>query len=272
MESYRIAILGGTGVGKTYFLASYFYAKRHGKKIYRGRYPVEIAAGSEGIVRKIADDTTVLFGKEPMPGTDDRHNITFAVPKLGMLVTLFDLQGGETTKDNDNYNKENTLSAEFKEDIEQADAVLFFISAHDVLHDHAKIVDQTEAFINRMGQIQRENQKIKSGTDIPVYFVFTKSDSVENETPTVEALMDNLGILPENAGYDVSWKRRFKLLWKRGKYTKPFLTASLGKWQDNQPPAEEEYKPVNVVETMEQLFKDMKSSRHPLFKWGKPKK
>ncbi|MGI6075870.1 MAG: hypothetical protein ACOYD9_05855 [Pyramidobacter sp.] len=271
MESYRIAILGGTGVGKTYFLASYFYAKRHGKRIYSGRYPINIAKGSEEIVREITNITT-LFGKEPMPGTDDRYNITFSIPKLDMQVTLFDLQGGETTKNNDDNGKENSLSTAFKEDLEQADAVLFFISAYDALHNHPKIIDQTEAFINRMEQIQRENEKIKSGTDIPVYFVFTKGDSVEDENPTLETLMDNLGILPENAGYDISWKRHFKLLWKNGKYTRPFLTASLGKWENNLPPAEEEYKPVNVVETMEKLFKDMRSSRHPLFKWIKLKK
>ena len=52
----------------------------------------------------------------------------------------------------------------------------------------------------------------------------------------------------------------------KGKYDKSFLTTSLGDWLDpSTPPKNEDYHPINVIEPMEQMYRDIRRSSRKTF-------
>lgn len=249
MEKYRIAIFGDTGVGKTYFLASYCYASKYSNKT---RFSAEPNPNSQIFVENL---TKNLFG-EIMPGTDKRQNITFEINKLDMSVTLCDLRGADTTA----YTQD--VDNELLRDLRDADAVIIFLSAYDVLHNTDDVkLNQIGRFQNIIyNVIKKQNKNFLAGTDLPFYFIFTQGDKVEKECDDESELMEKLGRIAKDVGYSTDSHTRWRP-WKR-QNSKAFITASLGKWTDNRPPAEDEYTPLNVVESMESLLIDMKNARH----------
>ena len=250
VKKYKLAIMGASGVGKTVFLGSYFYATVH--RGMQKKYPVTL---SEGAVKHEQALVGQLF-KGSQVGTDKRIDMGFNVNNK-MEVQLFDLPGGDTT---DPERWANGV----KEDLENADGVLFFISADDVLHNYADFSNSVAPFSHAIQKIRAPKEGQEARMDVPIYFVFTKGDLIRNEKDengepyTAEKLWKVAGEgLRNTTTSGNSW------LYSKGKYDKSFLTTALGDWLDaNTPPKQTDYRPINVVEPMEQMYHDMVESKN----------
>ena len=247
-RNFRVALFGASGVGKTYFLASYFYATRH---LSQGNYQINAVEGSQ---ERISWVTERLFNPERIIGTSGRVQYTFDVPKKDMRITLFDVPGGTTTTVD--YVPEETL-----DDIHNANAVMFFFPADVVLRNAGETMRQADVFINQLDRFDALNRWRKEKKDIPVYFIFTQGDKIKDEKVKVKELMKKIRGTADRAGYDTTWwKVPFKWFWRRGKYTRGYISQSLGQWDGLKPPTKEQYEPENVIEPMEDLFDDLKSA------------
>ncbi|GHT02310.1 hypothetical protein AGMMS50276_32150 [Synergistales bacterium] len=169
MTDYKIAIMGATGSGKTIFFGSYFYSVI-GKA--QGEFPV--SSSNPVSVRAITDIVTTLFEEHvPLMGTSERTDISFNVQALDMRVTLHDIPGG--------YTQDAAQWAEQKitPDLESANAVLFFISGEDLVHNGVKCFRDNAAFTSAISEHVRK--KIKgSREDVPIWFIFTKGDLISD--------------------------------------------------------------------------------------------
>ncbi|RKJ79366.1 MULTISPECIES: GTPase domain-containing protein [unclassified Pyramidobacter] len=262
---YKLAIMGASGVGKTVFLGSYFYANERGmgKKYHiaplnekltaapgQTEPPDERELNSVQVVNELID---ILF-KGTQIGTHKRVDMSMTVGDR-MKVRLFDLPGGFTV-DSTRWEDQK-----IREDLEMADGVIFFIPAWDTLHNYAECRKTSTPFDTAISQYIR-NEKAgakEKKADIPIYFLFTKADKLQgaDKDVTAEQLLDLWSGL-KSASQTGSQRSFFK----KGQFDKTFLVTSLGTWLDDRtPPKEEEYQPINVVESMESLFDDMARAR-----------
>lgn len=262
---YKLAIMGASGVGKTVFLGSYFYANERGmgKKYHIAPLNEKLAAAPGqtespdeqelNSVQVVNELINILF-KGTQIGTHKRVDMSMTVGDR-MKVRLFDLPGGFTV-DSTRWEDQK-----IREDLETADGVIFFIPAWDTLHNYAECRKTSTPFDTAISQYIR-NEKAgakEKKADIPIYFLFTKADKLQgaDKDVTAEQLLDLWSGL-KSASQTGSQRSFFK----KGQFDKTFLVTSLGTWLDDRtPPKEEEYQPINVVESMESLFDDMARAR-----------
>ena len=241
-NEYKVVIVGGSGVGKTVFLGSYFYAKERGN----GKYPITMLDMDSIDERKRILET--LFKGTSVTGTSERKSLNFRIKKLGMDVLLYDRPGGWSTDP-------VLLEQEMKEELLTADGVLFFISAWDALYNQSKCYLHASVFEKAI-EYARTARKNEHRPDIPIYFIYTQGDRVAGESVSADDIHARFQTLDqltsENAG---------SLVFPTGKRVKKFLSTALGQWNEKTPPHEEDYKPVNVVEPMEEFLVDMKKAR-----------
>jgi GTPase SAR1 family protein len=258
---YKLAIMGASGVGKTVFLGSYFYAneKGMGKKYHVAPLLEKTAAASDKAEQELNSVQVVneLIGslfKGSQIGTHKRLDMSMTVGDK-MKVRLFDLPGGFTV-DSTRWEDQK-----IKEDLETADGVIFFIPAWDTLHNYMECRKASTPFSTAISQfIRNEKEDAKERkADIPIYFLFTKADMLQGSEKdiTAEELLEHWKGL--KASSQTGSERTF---FKKGQFDKSFMVTSLGTWLDeNTPPTEEKYRPVNVVESMESLFDAMVQAR-----------
>lgn len=262
---YKLAIMGASGVGKTVFLGSYFYANERGmgKKYHIAPLNEKLAAAPGqtelpdeqelNSIQVVNELINILF-KGTQIGTHKRVDMSMTVGDR-MKVRLFDLPGGFTV-DSTRWEDQK-----IREDLETADGVIFFIPAWDTLHNYAECRKTSTPFDTAISQYIR-NEKAgakEKKADIPIYFLFTKADKLQgaDKDVTAEQLLDLWSGL-KSASQTGSQRSFFK----KGQFDKTFLVTSLGTWLDDRtPPKEEEYQPINVVESMESLFDDMARAR-----------
>lgn len=258
---YKLAIMGASGVGKTVFLGSYFYAneKGMGKKYHVAPLLEHSAAASDKAEPELNSVQVVneLIGslfKGSQIGTHKRLDMSMAVGDK-MKVRLFDLPGGFTV-DSTRWEDQK-----IKEDLETADGVIFFIPAWDTLHNYMECRKAGTPFSTAISQfIRNEKEDAKERkADIPIYFLFTKADMLQGgeKDITAEELLKHWKGLKAS-----SQTGSERIFFKKGQFDKSFKVTALGTWLDeNTPPKEEEYQPVNVVESMESLFDAMVQAR-----------
>ena len=245
---YRVLILGKSGVGKTYFIGSYFYAARHCldkvSKNWKGEIKYHIQAQLGQTEQAIHDLQEGLFEKQP--GTQRKINASFRVDELNMDVVLFDLPGGDTS------NEEQMARHNLDKELPWADAVLIFVSAFDAFYDgphRESLYPVLEHYTRVLTKLRAQGRE-----DVPVYFVYTQKDRLQTGELNGHSLTFNLGnagIALEAAATELG-----------AEYHKTFVTQATGHWHDRfTPPSIDEYAPENVVETMESLFEDMLEAR-----------
>ncbi len=255
-EKYTIAVMGASGVGKTFFWASYFNSV-----IIKGESDnvPTITGNYEHIKRLIR----TIFGKhEKVPGDDRITDISFKLDSKNMEIDLKDLKGGNTT-DIKNWD-ENEITPM----LQNADGIMIFISAEDIVKNNKdKLLDENMAFAKAISNI-RESQhgKWKNRADIPVWFIFTKGDKVEQEE---DYLMnnENIGSLFKKANVktDSSSVDFYDRLFEKGKNVKGFKVSAVGvKWEDDVKDAKvpENAKQSNIVKSMDELFDAMHKARY----------
>ena len=249
-RKYKIAVMGESNVGKTVFFGSYFHQITD---LSRGKYPVAIKSQSSD--DKITEIITQLFDKKQVvAGTDVRVDFSFSVDSLGMDIELADLPGGFTT--NRNYWDDE----EVRKDLQNADGALFFISAYDVINNPSEALKVNRAFADAISEIRKHTQgDVKGRSDVPIWFIFTKGDTVP-EVP-VDVLASKVPSLLDAAKKQQirgSWFARS--IYKKGGYVRSYKSQSLGTWI-NSTTLPENFEPVNVVEPIEEMFEAMLDSR-----------
>ena len=248
-KKYKIAVMGESNVGKTVFFGSYFHQVTD---LSKGKYPVAIKSQSSD--DKITEIITQLFDKKQVvAGTDVRVDFSFSVDSLGMDIELADLPGGFTT--NRNYWDDE----EVRKDLQNADGAFFFISAYDVINNPSEALKVNRAFADAISEIRKHTQgDVKGRSDVPIWFIFTKGDTVP-EVP-VEVLASKVPSL-----LDAAKKQQIRGNWfarsiyKKGGYVRPYKSQSLGTWIDSTT-LPENFEPVNVVEPVEEMFEAMLES------------
>ncbi len=249
-RKYKIAVMGESNVGKTVFFGSYFHQITD---LSRGKYPVAIKSQSSD--DKITEIITQLFDKKQVvAGTDVRVDFSFSVDSLAMDIELADLPGGFTT--NRNYWDDE----EVRKDLQNADGALFFISAYDVINNPSEALKVNRAFADAISEIRKHTQgDVKGRSDVPIWFIFTKGDTVP-EVP-VDVLASKVPSL-----LDAAKKQQIRGNWfarsiyKKGGYVRSYKSQSLGTWIDSTT-LPENFEPVNVVEPVEEMFEAMLESR-----------
>ena len=245
-QDYKVVILGASGVGKSVFLGSYFYADMHRDDLPENvKMKYSLQQGERTDDETISTLINTLFEKRV--GTQDRIPLDFEVPELKMNVHIEDVPGGWTTV------QQAKEQYGINEDLLNADGVMIFMSAWDIVHEPTRIQSEILAHNRSIKCIRDTRQKNGRRPDVPIYFIFTKGDLVASENIDKEYLEKRVKKLLDQAqtgGNDWSdW------IFPKGKYVRSFLCTALGKWLDaNNPPKEGDYKPVNVVEPMEQLL------------------
>ena len=253
-KKYKIAIMGETKVGKTVFLASYFYQAFSG----RVKYPVIIKnQKTDDEIRRIINR---LFSEhKKVEGTQERIDFSFSIDSLGMDIELFDLEGGFTS------NRDNWDIHEVSDDLASADGLMLFISGYDVMNDHLGSIRISSFMTDAISRVREHKEgNIKGRSDVPIWCIFTKCDKIP-DIP-VEMLEEKMSSLLQAAKKEHKFGNMLtEKVYKKGSYVKSYATQAMGKWQDdNTPPLD--YKPVNVVEPMEELFETMTTSRSSYFK------
>ncbi|MBR0035834.1 MAG: hypothetical protein IJP54_09175, partial [Synergistaceae bacterium] len=198
---------------------------------------------------------TQLFDKKQVvAGTDVRVDFSFSVDSLGMDIELADLPGGFTT--NRNYWDDE----EVRKDLQNADGASFFISAYDVINNPSEALKVNRAFADAISEIRKHTQgDVKGRSDVPIWFIFTKGDTVP-EVP-VDVLASKVPSL-----LDAAKKQQIRGNWfarsiyKKGGYVRSYKSQSLGTWIDSTT-LPENFEPVNVVEPVEEMFEAMLESR-----------
>lgn len=249
-RKYKIAVMGESNVGKTVFFGSYFHQITD---LSKGKYPVAIKSQSSD--DKITEIITQLFDKKQVvAGTDVRVDFSFSVDSLGMDIELADLPGGFTT--NRNYWDDE----EVRRDLQNADGALFFISAYDVINNPSEALKVNRAFADAISEIRKHTQgDVKGRSDVPIWFIFTKGDTVP-EVP-VDVLASKVPSL-----LDAAKKQQIRGNWfarsiyKKGGYVRSYKSQSLGTWIDSTT-LPENFEPVNIVEPIEEMFEAMLDSR-----------
>lgn len=213
---YKIAVLGASGVGKTYFFASYFYATRHTKLDKKYSAPSIQKGRSEAFVR---DFEKALFSPHTFPGTENIQDISFIIKELdNATVELCDLPGGYTTNsDNDAFN--DTVNS-----LKDATGVMIFFRARDVYYldtpkQSTAFDEHVRHYANLLGKLPTAQDR---GIAIPVYFIFTQGDRLGGDQVNEQDLLKHMGSNAEDL---------CKLAKKiGGQAPKPFLVQALGRW------------------------------------------
>ena len=249
-KKYKIAVMGESNVGKTVFFGSYFHQSTD-----MGRAKYTVAIKSQESDDKITEIITQLFEKrQVVAGTDVRVDFSFSVDALGMDIELADLPGGFTT--NRNY----WDAEEVRKDLQDADWVLFFISADDVINRPAEAFKVNRAFADAISEIRRpQSSDLKGRADVPIWFIFTKGDTVpEFSVDELKSRVPSLIDAAKSQQVKGNWFAR--KIYRKGGYVRPYKTQAMGTWQDsNTPPAD--FNPVNVIEPMDELFEAMYESK-----------
>lgn len=244
---YKIAVLGATGSGKTYFFSSYFYATE-----CEGHYPTVLKKRS----RKYIDDLRdALFG--PIyTGTSGWQDMSIKVEDVlgDATVEFYDLPGEYTV------NPEHEEFSTVENFLMQSTGVLIFLPADKAWYgiEKGSDFDRTVQIYTRLLKTLARGKKAqkKRAFDIPVYFIFTQADRLKCTSLNGADLIDRMG----DQGRDL--QDLAKEL--SGKFYKSFAVQALGKWggsDQNTPPSSQNYAPVNVIESMESMFVDMMKAR-----------
>ena len=255
-KKFTIAVMGASGVGKTVFFASYFHhvtdvGFRHlndNKKHY------QISIKSQDTDKFITQTIHTLFEEgRQAPPTDKLIDISFSVPALNMDIDIFDVPGGYT-EDREAWRTEGIL-----EKLHDAKGALFFISAEDLVKRPEVALSVNRVFANAVSEIRKHvNGKLLGRSDVPIWFVLTKGDTVPDVTEDelksrIMALVEAAETSQEVGDYLST------VLFQKGRNVKTYKTTSMGKWKAQTPPSE--YHPVNVIEPMEDLFMAMLRSK-----------
>ena len=249
-RKYKIAVMGESNVGKTVFFASYFHQVTD-----MNRCKYHVAIKSQDADDKITEIITQLFEKHQVAaGTDVRVDFSFSVDSLGIDVELMDLPGGFTT--NRNYWDDENI----RNDLLNADGAISFISGYDIVNNPAEALKVNRAFSDAISEIRRHTKgDIKGRSDVPIWFIFTKGDTVSEVT--TEDLCSRVPSLLEAAKQSRirgSWFARN--VYRKGGYVRAYKTQAMGKWPDAKTPPIE-FDPVNVVEPIEEMLDAMISSK-----------
>lgn len=255
-KKFTIAVMGASGVGKTVFFASYFHHVtdigfshlNDEKKHY------QISVKSQDTDRFLTQTIHTLFEeKRQAPPTDKLIDISFSVPALNMDIEIFDVPGGYT-EDREAWRTEGIL-----EKLHDAKGALFFISAEDLVNRPEVALSVNRVFANAISEIRKDvNGKLLGRSDVPIWFVLTKGDTVPNVTE--DELKSRIMALVEAAETSQEVGSHLStVLFRKGKNVKTYKTISMGKWNAQTPPSE--YHPVNVIEPMEDLFTAMLRSK-----------
>lgn len=249
-KKYKIAVMGESNVGKTVFFASYFHQATD-----MGRAKYTVAIKSQESDDRITEIIKQLFEKrQVVAGTDVRADFSFSVDSLGMDIELADLPGGFTT--NRNY----WDAEEVRKDLQDADGVLFFISAYDVMNRPAEAFKVNRAFTDAISEIRRpQSGDLKGRADVPIWFIFTKGDTVpEFSVDELKSRVPSLIDAAKSQQVKGNWFAR--KIYRKGGYVRPYKSQAMGTWpDDNTPPVD--FNPVNVVEPMDELFEAMYESK-----------
>ena len=255
MEKYTIAVIGASGVGKTFFLASYFHSvfSNDTKEI---RYRPTLAKGNDKIIEPLVEK--IFEEHEKVRGTEKAYNISYSIDSKKMFIDLDDVKGGDTTSPDDyDYNG-------MKQRLEKADALLIFISAQEVLN---KEVDSINRKFKKAIQIVRNylQDKWMNRADIPIWFIFTKGDKVD-EKITENELMNLMPVLLDAAreDKDSSAVGFYERLFKKGKNVNGYKVSAVGvKWDDIENiKVPENANQINIVKAMDDLYDAMYNARH----------
>ncbi|MBQ8691677.1 MAG: hypothetical protein IJ520_00840 [Synergistaceae bacterium] len=275
-KKFKISVMGASGVGKTVFFASYFHLLTNvgvstlndGKKHY------SITIKSQKTDDKITEIVTPLFEKGVVPqGTDVRVDFSFFVPSLDMDVELIDLPGGFTERrdywDEKSFQQDlqDEKNGSIRQDLREATGALFFISGEDLIKRPVEALKINRVFAYAIEEIRKHNDgNVKGRADVPIWFIITKCDAIPDVSE--DELRGKIGALLEAAHTtqeDGDWLP--KTFFKKGKNVRIYKSIAMGKWEDAQtPPSIADYKPVNVVEPMEDLFICMRESQKDLTK------
>lgn len=255
-KKFTVAVMGASGVGKTVFFASYFHQVtdlgfsnlEDGKKHY------QIAIKSQDTDEKLTKIIKRLFeDRNVADPTDTRMDFSFSVPALGMDIKMFDVPGGYTENRYD-WEAEGIL-----EDLHEAKGVLFFISAEDLIKRPEAALSVNRVFAHAISEVRkRVKGGIRGRANVPIWFILTKGDAVPNDTK--ETLTSKIMALVEAAQTSQEEGDLWARIFDAEKPVEIYKTVSMGKWDDEQTPPLE-YKPVNVVEPMEDLFRRMRQSQ-----------
>jgi GTPase SAR1 family protein len=248
---YKIAVLGASGVGKTYFFASYFYATRHARMSRKYSAPSIQKGQSESLVRSLEKK---LFSQHTFPGTDSIQDISFVIKELNnATVELFDLPGRYTTSsESDAFN--NIVNFSLKD----ATGIMIFFRAPDVyytttLERSTAFDEHVRHYANLLKELPNSKQR---GIAVPVYFIFTQGDRLGSDQINEQDLLKHIG---SNADELCSLVEKIS-----DQPPKLFLIKALGRWNGKNyttPPDSRSYSPTNVVEAMESMFDDMLKAR-----------
>lgn len=253
-NKYTIAVMGASGVGKTFFWASYFNST-----FIKGESDnVPGITGNDDHIKRLI--RTIFTNHEKVPGDDRITDISFKLDSKKMEIDLKDLKGGNTT-DIKNWDENQILSM-----LQKADGILIFISAEDIVKNNLdKLLDENMAFIKAISKV-RESQhgKWKNRADIPIWFIFTKGDKVDEDE---DFLMKNIPALSKaaNVKTDPSSLDFYDRLFEKGKNVKGFKVSAVGKkWEDEIIDAKvpEDAKEHNIVKAMDELFDAMYKARY----------
>ena len=245
-KKYKIAVMGESNSGKTVFFGSYFH---QATDLGRAKYPVAIK--SQNSDQKITQIIKQLFvERKPVPGSDKRVDFSFSVDALEMDIELSDLPGGFTT------NRDYWDDEDVRKDLQNADGVLFFISADDVINHPVEAMQINRVFADAISIIRTpQSGDVKGRADVPIWFIFTKGDVVPNVT--VEELASRIPSLVDAAtSQQVKGNWFARKIYRKGGYVRSYKTQAMGQWPDATT-VPVDFEPVNVVEPLEELFTAM---------------
>ena len=246
-EKYTVAVMGAEGVGKTVFLGSYFHMT---KNLGMGKHSVfENNQDSWFKVKTMLD--TLFVKKEPVSETSRHNDLGFSVPDLMMEVDL------KSVPDGDTQNVSGWVDKVVSQ-IRRSDGVICFISGEDlILHPDEMSPDNT-VFMKAISMFQRKRTWSLGRTNIPVWFIVTKGDTIPDVSED-ELKQRVISLIKKSAdsSKDTAWVDRF---FEEGSNAMLFKVEAMGKWPSaNTLP--EEFQPKNIVEPMDMLFEKMIKSR-----------
>ena len=252
-KQYTIAVLGASGVGKTFFWASYFNSVIN---LGQSRNIPTLTGDSKYISEIIK---TIFSDHEKVMGTEKTPDISFKLDSKKMDINLISLSGCPIKELS--YEKEDVILSALK----KADGIMIFISAEDIVKNKIdKLLDDNFAFIRVMPAFRSclQGQRIKK-VDIPVWFIFTKGDKVEQDT---DYLMKKIMIASKsyNEKINSSDDELFVCLYDKGDNVKGFKVSAVGvKWDDEVRDAKvpENAKQSNIVKALDEFFDAVSKTR-----------
>lgn len=162
MKRYKIAVMGAPSAGKTTFFASFYCLTQIGKNwdVHFKDPQTQERLVSDLISGKCAEKTRM------------RECMSFALKSLGLCLDVDDIPG--------KYSQSMELWEEnaITRDLATAHAILFFISAEDVMFYQDRILEDNMVFASALSRLKEIRRKQGGRTAIPLFFIFTKGDLV----------------------------------------------------------------------------------------------